>query len=105
MADIAALKPQWQLILGLLPSMNTCIIAVVAAGVTLGSTLVTQKIMAPAKTEITKVSAEAGTSELMHRLTLLEGDMKLVADWVAAQQAKVPGRLAPVKAAPAVVKK
>jgi hypothetical protein len=44
-----SVKPKWQLILGLLPSLNTAIVAVVTAVVSIGATLVTQRYIAPAK--------------------------------------------------------
>ena len=100
MADTAPLKPKWQLILGLLPSLNTCIIAVVTAAITLGGTLATQKL-AGTKTQVAKVepSALMGTDELAHRLNLIEGHVSMIADYVAAQKMNIPGRPA-VKAAP-----
>jgi hypothetical protein len=40
-------KPKWQLILGLLPSLNTAIVAIVTAAVSVGATLATQYYVAP----------------------------------------------------------
>jgi hypothetical protein len=44
-----SVKPKWQLILGLLPSLNTAIVAIVTAAVSIGATLATQHYIAPIK--------------------------------------------------------
>ncbi len=83
---MADLKPKWQLILGLLPSLNTCIIAVVTAGVTLGGTLATQRFVAP------KDAPAVLPPHFADRLTKLEGDVAMIADFVASQKPKIPAR-------------
>ncbi len=97
-AAVAPLKPKWQLILGLLPSLNTCFIAIVTAGVTLGGTLATQHLVAPKAASGPMVIPAAAVPDLANRLSRIEGDVSLVADWVAAQKPKIPARpLAPKK--------
>lgn len=39
----APMKPKWQLILGLLPSLNTALVAIVTATLSIGGTLVSQR--------------------------------------------------------------
>ncbi len=47
MADTSTLRPEWQLVLGLLPSFNSILIALASAAIGIGGTLATQKLAAP----------------------------------------------------------
>ena len=42
----APLKPKYQLLMGLLPSFNSAIVAIVTAALSIGGTLATQKVTA-----------------------------------------------------------
>ncbi len=103
MADAVILKPRQQYILEVMkmwvPTADKVIGAIVGAVLGIATTLITQWYVAPHKTEVAKVSALMGTDELAHRLNLIEGHVNMIADYVAMQQAKIPGRPA-VKAAP-----
>ncbi len=96
------------LVLGLLPSLNTSLIAVVTALVTIGGTLATQRIAA-AKPEPAKAAPDlspilAEIIEMKERMILVEGYAALSVDEVIAlrQDFKTP-RAAPraVSAKPA----
>lgn len=54
----------------------------------------------PGKTEVQKVALSPSIEQLHDRVIKMEGDMRLVADWVAQQQLKIPAR----PAAPPAVK-
>lgn len=111
MAETSTLKPKWQLILGLLPSLNTAVIAVVTAGLSIGGTLATQRITAPKPAALVIPAADKPTSavtvalsQVMGRLDTIEGHGSLCIDGVQALRKdwKVPR--AAVKAKQAAVK-
>jgi len=103
MADVVTLKPRhwfWLKVLEMLPVRE---VTLVLLSLTLGAAGHWGYGKATAKTEVGKVetSALVGTDELLHRLMLLEGNVSMIADYVAMQQAKIPGRPAPKAAVPA----
>ncbi len=84
MTDAPSLKPKWQFLLGLLPSINTSLIAVVTALVSIGGTLATQR-MTTARPEPAKAAADlspilAELTELKERMILVEGYSSLAVD-------------------------
>ena len=100
MTDAAVtLKPRQQFILETMklwvPTADKVIGAVVGAVLGIATTLATQHYIKP--TAKVEHSALMGTDELAHRLNLIEGHVGMIADYVAQQQLKIPGR-APVKA-------
>lgn len=82
MADaVAPLKPKWQLILGLLPSLNTCLIAIVTASLSVSGTLIAQRRQAAPSHEMTVL--------LGHVQTLTDDVRQLRADFKAPPPAPV----------------
>jgi hypothetical protein len=88
MADaVAPLKPKWQLILGLLPSLNTCLVAIVTASLSISGTLIAQRKAAPAPShELTLI--------LGHLQTLVEDQRKRAVDFKAPPPAPVKAGVA-----------
>lgn len=83
MAETApAIKPKWQFLLGLLPSINSCIVAIVSAALTYGGTVLHERYKAPEAKPV--ISALLGTDEVLHRLSLIEGHAALCVDGIMA---------------------
>lgn len=94
----------WTFLMGLLPSINFALTAIVSLVLGVGGTLATQKIAAPAPKAEAVIPVAPMSSEVIHLLTTIKGDVGLIADWVAVQQKNVPARpavgLPAAKAAP-----
>ena len=103
----APLKPKWQLILGLLPSINTCLIAIVTAVVSIGGTLATQHYALPKapflipaadKPSLPSVSAQisAAVDKLNGRFDLIEGNAGLCVSEIQALRRERADKAAPI---------
>ena len=78
--------PTWgAFLMGLLPSLNQSIVLVVTFALGLGGGAAGwQKLAAPGKTEAPQLSAVFGTDEVIHRLSLIEGNTSLCVDSILA---------------------
>lgn len=111
MAADATLKPKWQLILGLLPSINTSLIAIVTAAVSIGGTLATQHYAAPktpflipaadkakavSPTPVSELAFMSAVKVLEGRMDLHEGTLGLCVSEVQALRKERTDKVAPI---------
>jgi hypothetical protein len=94
MAETSALKPKWQFLLGLLPSINQAVILLVTALLAAGGTLATQHMTAAKPTAFAEGRPEpvkavpapdlspilAELAELKERVIMIEGYAGLAVD-------------------------
>ena len=101
MPDTTAKPSFWGWMYQLVPTFNTVLtalagIAIGALSTHFGPTYVGPYL--PGKTEVQKVALSPSIEQLHDRVIKMEGDMKLVADWVTQQQMKIPARPVPTPA-------